>query len=66
VTARDLVLEWLGKMLMLGAVVSAFVAVYFIGRAHGRQAQRRANVLSAVEDASAVTVAIPMQRGEPS
>lgn len=64
-TPREIVLEWLGKMLILGAVISAFVAVYFIGRAHGRQAQRRANVLSAIEDASAVTVAIPMQRGEP-
>jgi hypothetical protein len=62
--ARDFLLEWLGKLLILGAVVCAFVAVYFIGKERGRQAQRRLNVLSAIEEASAVTVAIPMQRSE--
>jgi preprotein translocase subunit YajC len=66
VTARDLMLEWSAWMLILGVVIASYMAVYFIGRERGRQAQRRANVLSAIEDASAVTVAIPMQRGEPS
>jgi preprotein translocase subunit YajC len=62
VTAPDLMLEWSAWMLILGVVIASYMAVYFIGRERGRQAQRRANVLSAVEDASAVTVAIPMQR----
>lgn len=54
--------EWLGKLLILCAVVAAFVAMYFIGRERGRQAQRKANVLSAWQDAAAETVVIPQQR----
>lgn len=59
---QGFLLEWLGKVLILGMVAASYVAVYFIGRGRGRQAQRRDNVLSAMQDASAVTVAIPMPR----
>jgi hypothetical protein len=61
-TAEELLWEWFAKLLMLGVVIVSYVAVYFIGRERGRQAQRRANVLSVIENAAAVTVAIPVQR----
>lgn len=59
--------DWAWRMLLMGVVVAAFVAVYFIGRLHGRQAQARQAVWSAIELASSETVPIrvPGQR-EPS
>ncbi|WP_433731139.1 hypothetical protein ACQP2Y_21920 [Actinoplanes sp. CA-051413] len=59
---QKLLWEWLGWLFACGIVLASYAAVYLMGRGHGRQAQRRANVLSAVEEAAAVTVAIPLQR----
>jgi hypothetical protein len=63
-TLEELLWEWAGKLFMAGVVFSAVAAVYLIGRAHGRQAQRRATVRTAVEDAIAQTIVIPRPRSE--
>lgn len=64
----DLLWDWSARMVILCMVIASYVALYFIGRARGRQAQRRATVQTAFDDAIAETVAIaiPQQRGESS
>lgn len=62
---QDLLLEWLAWMLIAVVVIASYATVYFVGRAHGRQAQRRATVRTAIDDAIAETVVIPRPRAEP-
>lgn len=59
---QSLLLEWLAWLFALGVVLASYAAVYVIGRAHGRQAQRKATVRTVVEDLIAETIVIPRPR----